>query len=223
MDIIAWRGDSYTHEENTIEACRSAVGKGFDRIEIDVRLTADNVLVAYHSPTMSSWDYYKSMTEILWEELKTLSKNEYYVSRVKDILVDSPANYLLHLKRENCTSAILDALVDLPYPVDVHSNSETLLSAVKHLPTVFRVFKSIYKAPDHILEWVDGYMVGHRAGFGSSPISNRFLTELKEADKIIWTFAGNTEQWLKEVSETPTDGVLTARIDRARRIFYGQV
>jgi glycerophosphoryl diester phosphodiesterase len=46
--VVAHRGASSTHPENTIEAFLSAVEIGADFIELDVRLTADGVPVVLH-------------------------------------------------------------------------------------------------------------------------------------------------------------------------------
>jgi glycerophosphoryl diester phosphodiesterase len=46
--IIAHRGASLTHRENTIDAFRAAVEVGADGIELDVRLSGDDVLVVHH-------------------------------------------------------------------------------------------------------------------------------------------------------------------------------
>ena len=46
--IIGHRGASASHPENTIEAFRAAAEQGAHGIELDVRRTADDVLVVYH-------------------------------------------------------------------------------------------------------------------------------------------------------------------------------
>ena len=46
--IIGHRGASSTHPENTIEAFRAAAEQGAHGIELDVRRTADDVLVVFH-------------------------------------------------------------------------------------------------------------------------------------------------------------------------------
>jgi glycerophosphoryl diester phosphodiesterase len=46
--IIAHRGASATHPENTVAAFRAAREQGADGVELDVRLTAGDVLVVYH-------------------------------------------------------------------------------------------------------------------------------------------------------------------------------
>jgi glycerophosphoryl diester phosphodiesterase len=50
-DVIAHRGASHVARENTVAAFRRAVEMGAQGIELDVRCTADDVLVVHHDPT----------------------------------------------------------------------------------------------------------------------------------------------------------------------------
>ncbi|RDV43675.1 glycerophosphodiester phosphodiesterase [Leifsonia sp. ku-ls] len=50
--ISAHRGDSSAFRENTIPAIRSAIAKGAEVVEVDVRLTADGHVVVLHDPTL---------------------------------------------------------------------------------------------------------------------------------------------------------------------------
>ena len=51
--VIAHRGASSTHQENTLDAFRAAGELGADGIELDVRRSADNVLVIHHDAQLS--------------------------------------------------------------------------------------------------------------------------------------------------------------------------
>ncbi len=48
--VVAHRGASATHPENTLESFEAAVEAGADVVELDVRLTADGVPVISHDP-----------------------------------------------------------------------------------------------------------------------------------------------------------------------------
>lgn len=51
--VIAHRGDSVRHPENTLAAFAAAAEAGADLVELDVRLTADGVPVVLHDPDLS--------------------------------------------------------------------------------------------------------------------------------------------------------------------------
>lgn len=48
--VIAHRGASRAEQENTVAAFRAAATMGADAVELDVRRTADGVLVVHHNP-----------------------------------------------------------------------------------------------------------------------------------------------------------------------------
>lgn len=50
--VIAHRGASKTHPENTVEAFEEAVRLGADWVELDVRRTSDAKLAIHHDPTL---------------------------------------------------------------------------------------------------------------------------------------------------------------------------
>jgi glycerophosphoryl diester phosphodiesterase len=50
--VVAHRGDSIRHPENTLPAFEAAVAAGADAVELDVRLSADGVLVVSHDPDL---------------------------------------------------------------------------------------------------------------------------------------------------------------------------
>jgi glycerophosphoryl diester phosphodiesterase len=51
--VVAHRGASLTHPENTIESFLAAARAGADMVELDVRMTADNVAVVLHDLDVS--------------------------------------------------------------------------------------------------------------------------------------------------------------------------
>ena len=51
--VVAHRGASVSHPENTLEAFEAAVAAGAEVLELDVRLSADGVPVVLHDPDVS--------------------------------------------------------------------------------------------------------------------------------------------------------------------------
>ena len=52
LQASAHRGDSSRFRENTLPAIRSAIAAGADFVEIDVRVTAEGVVIVLHDPTL---------------------------------------------------------------------------------------------------------------------------------------------------------------------------
>ena len=61
---VAHRGDPYVHRENTLASVRSALRKGADAVEVDVRLTRDGVPVLLHDATLKRlWGHPRAVAD----------------------------------------------------------------------------------------------------------------------------------------------------------------
>ncbi|WNM30554.1 glycerophosphodiester phosphodiesterase [Streptomyces sp. Li-HN-5-11] len=74
VTAVAHRGDPYRFRENTIESLRSALGRGADAVEIDVRLTRDGVPVLLHDGTLKRlWAQDRPLVSLSAEEVRGLT------------------------------------------------------------------------------------------------------------------------------------------------------
>lgn len=88
--IIAHRGVSGDEAENTMPALRASLTRGMRAIEIDVRQTADRVMVLCHD------DEVAGLTVADTEYAVLLSKAP-EICPLKDVLAEMPASCLLHV------------------------------------------------------------------------------------------------------------------------------
>lgn len=71
--IMAHRGSSGTHPENTLAAIKEAVKAGADSIEIDVQLTKDNIPIVMHDKDVNRMTNGKGLIRsYTYEEIKKL-------------------------------------------------------------------------------------------------------------------------------------------------------
>lgn len=71
--MVAHRGASVEHPENTIEAFEAAIEAGADAVEFDVRLTADGHAVVMHDPDVSrTTDGSGLVSEMTLDEIRKL-------------------------------------------------------------------------------------------------------------------------------------------------------
>ena len=71
--VVAHRGASIEHPENTIEAFEAAIDLGADAVEFDVRMTADGHAVVMHDPDVSrTTDGNGLVSEMTLEEVRKL-------------------------------------------------------------------------------------------------------------------------------------------------------
>lgn len=71
---VAHRGDPYHRRENTLPSVRSALLKGADAVEVDVRLTRDGVPVLLHDETLGRlWGRPEAVAAMCADELHKLT------------------------------------------------------------------------------------------------------------------------------------------------------
>jgi len=71
------------HRENTLASCRAAVAAGLGWVEIDARVTADDVLVAHHDPVVADGRFVADLSAAETDDLG--------LARVADLLDGLPA------------------------------------------------------------------------------------------------------------------------------------
>ncbi|MFI2645066.1 glycerophosphodiester phosphodiesterase [Streptomyces sp. NPDC018610] len=74
VTAVAHRGDPYRFRENTIDSLRSALDRGADAVEIDVRLTRDGVPVLLHDDSLKRlWAHDRPLRSLTAEEVRDLT------------------------------------------------------------------------------------------------------------------------------------------------------
>ncbi|MEU4083407.1 glycerophosphodiester phosphodiesterase [Streptomyces aureus] len=74
VTAVAHRGDPYRARENTIDSLRSALHRGADAVEIDVRLTRDRVPVLLHDATLKRlWGHDRPLGSLSGDEVRGLT------------------------------------------------------------------------------------------------------------------------------------------------------
>ncbi|MFJ9807149.1 glycerophosphodiester phosphodiesterase [Streptomyces sp. NPDC101158] len=74
LTVVAHRGDPYRVRENTIPSVLSAIARGADAVEVDVRLTKDGVPVLLHDDTLKRlWGHERPLTSLTVSQLAELT------------------------------------------------------------------------------------------------------------------------------------------------------
>ncbi|MFJ7489779.1 glycerophosphodiester phosphodiesterase [Streptomyces sp. NPDC097727] len=74
VTAVAHRGDPYRVRENTLPSIRSALERGADAVEVDVRVTRDGVPVLLHDSTLERlWGHDVRLDRLTHEELTGLT------------------------------------------------------------------------------------------------------------------------------------------------------
>ncbi|MEV0256356.1 glycerophosphodiester phosphodiesterase [Streptomyces sp. NPDC050732] len=75
VTAVAHRGDPYRVRENTVPSLRSAIERGADAVEIDVRVSGDGVPVLLHDATLQRlWGYERPLAALSSAEVTGLTE-----------------------------------------------------------------------------------------------------------------------------------------------------
>ncbi len=144
--IIAHRGASFYHKENTLDAFRAALTMGSEMIEFDVRRTQDGVLVVHHDPDFDG-------TEILnmtMDQMRERSGSAgYTVPDLSGVLRLCRGKALLdiELKEEGYEEDVLGTVLDVLEPDRflISSVHETVIRKIRELRPGIRTGLVLYR------------------------------------------------------------------------------
>ncbi|MFF0309619.1 glycerophosphodiester phosphodiesterase [Streptosporangium sp. NPDC004379] len=108
---IAHRGDPLVHRENTIPSLRSAVDKGANTLEFDLRLTRDGRIVLLHDGGLGRmWGRDADIADLTFEEVRALD-GEYEVPAFEEVLdAFGDTTFLVDLKTDDVIAPAVAAL-----------------------------------------------------------------------------------------------------------------
>ncbi|MHB9758490.1 glycerophosphodiester phosphodiesterase [Streptomyces sp. BYX5S] len=76
VTAVAHRGDPYRVRENTLPSLRSALDRGADAVEFDVRLTRDGTPVLLHDATLDRlWEHDRPLSALSYDEVRSLTED----------------------------------------------------------------------------------------------------------------------------------------------------
>lgn len=157
--LIAHRGDTKDHPENTLSAFRAALENGADAIELDVHLTNDGELIVHHDYYLGNPDngegkiYEKDSSYI---KSLQIGENE-KIPTLEEVfkLIGDKLNYEIELK--GFTEEFLIAVItlvkkhNLASVIEFTSPNVYNLTRLKSLESVFKTGTFVNPLPD----WMD--------------------------------------------------------------------
>jgi glycerophosphoryl diester phosphodiesterase len=92
--VVGHRGDPYRVRENTLPSLRSAIERGADSVEVDVRLTRDGVPVLLHDASLKRlWGHDRPLARLTHDEVRELTLDG--VPTLREALLAADAHRLM--------------------------------------------------------------------------------------------------------------------------------
>ena len=244
--VIAHRGASATHPENTLAAFDAALAEGCNGLELDLQLSRDGVPVVYHDRTLRKvGGGARAVHQADWVEIARLDTGGWLDRRYAGERVASldhvlkryarRTRLLLHLKvrpgdkRAGVHVALADALVErirklrltrrvmvLCFDLDT---LELITERVTGIPTVLnlRAPRQMTRSLSEALGRVSALSVDVRT------ISPRIVAAVHDAAKPMLTYTCNTRGAVRRALAAGADGLMSDRPGWLRRIVEAVV
>ncbi|XP_014487286.1 PREDICTED: glycerophosphodiester phosphodiesterase 1 isoform X2 [Dinoponera quadriceps] len=135
MRVVAHRGGGFDYPENSLSAFKNSKRKGCTAVELDLRLTKDNIPIVFHdSTTERVTGQTGTISEMTWEELGNLDIS--YNHPLRDKFSDGERIPLLYDALQHCLDNELRIIIDLKESrIEV---VQVVLDAYKKYPRLFR-------------------------------------------------------------------------------------
>jgi glycerophosphoryl diester phosphodiesterase len=222
--VLAHRGASHHYPPNTLDAFRAALTLGADGVELDVRLTADDVAVVHHDAALPSGQVIRQITYAelpAWVPSLDAALGACDGLRLVNIEIKNPEGEPDHDPSCPAAAVVADLVAarGMGERVVVSSFDEAGLARVRdcsELPTALLVLEPSDEA---IARAVDG---GHGAlnpWFGL--LGPGRVQALREAGLGVHPWTVDQPDHLTSMVRLGVDSIITNRPDRARAIVDG--
>jgi glycerophosphoryl diester phosphodiesterase len=150
--VVAHRGGHKIAPENSLLSIKEAVQIGVDIVELDVRLTSDNILILMHDKTVDRTTTGTglvsefSFTELRKLNLKNLNGDvtKYMVPTLREALIEADNDIMVHIDLKDYSNNTIEIIAELIKSVGLerevsfyHKQTDILNRVKRHLPLVY--------------------------------------------------------------------------------------
>ncbi|MFJ4576129.1 glycerophosphodiester phosphodiesterase [Streptomyces sp. NPDC088846] len=221
VTAVAHRGDPYRVRENTLLSIRSALDRGADAVEIDVRVTRDGVPVLLHDATLGRlWGHDLRLDRLTHEELTGLTAGG--VPTLRDALLAAGSHRVM-VDLPGSTDASVRETVAVVREcgagerVYYCAGSEAMLRVRAADPSAEIALTRTTLAPPRaaLLDAVRPRWLNYRFG-----LVDRELTDRLHRDGLlvsVWT--ADTKRTMRRLVRQGVDSITTNRVDALRDVL----
>ncbi|MEI7030775.1 glycerophosphodiester phosphodiesterase [Streptomyces pratensis] len=223
VTAVGHRGDPYLARENTLPSLRSALDRGADAVEIDVRVTRDGVPVLLHDATLERlWGHdlrvdrleHRELTELTGGGVPTL-RDALLATGAHRVMVDLPGSTDASVRRIVGTVRECGAGERAYYCAG--ADAMLRVRAADPSAEIALTWNTLAPPRPELLAAVKPRWLNYRFG-----LVTRELTDRAHRDGLLvsaWT--ADTKRTMRRLVERGVDSITTNRIDALHRVLAG--
>ncbi|MFF8833593.1 glycerophosphodiester phosphodiesterase [Streptomyces sp. NPDC015131] len=221
---VAHRGDPYRVRENTLASLRSALARGADAVEIDVRLTRDGVPVLLHDDTLKRlWRVERPVADVTLEQLRSLTGPEGVPALGEALEAVAGHRVMIDLPgaTERSVRAIVGTVRECGAADRVYycsgASAMLLVRAADPAAEIALTWTTLAPPRPVLLEAVAPRWLNYRFG-----LVRRELTERVHRDGLLvsaWT--ADTRRTMRRLIAAGVDSITTNRVDALSAVLKG--
>lgn len=220
--VASHRGDMQAAPENSMSSIQSALDKGVDAVEIDVRMTKDGIVVLNHDIDLQrTAGVPLKISEMTYEEVREidigyLHSEEFAGERiptfneVAELMKEENATLIVDIKPYESGELLATKVANIIEKHEIAGKSYVqsfdynVLQAVRKSNSEIKIGQIIYLAAGNLSSLdVDFYTIR------KTMLSEHFVRNAHRQNREVWVWTVNLERNMREVLEYDIDGIIT--------------
>lgn len=217
---VAHRGDPYTHRENTLASVASALAKGADVVEVDVRVTRDGVPVLLHDPTLERlWGTAAPVAGLTYRQVAAATRGgvPQLAGALAQLEPHPTARILLDLTAPEQAAPAVAAVREAGLAERVYYCGElSAMRAVRELAAdaeIAMTWKTSRRPSDALLAALRPHWLNLPFGL----VDRASVAFARERDLMVAAWTADWERSIRRLLDLGVDAVTTNRLDALRR------
>ncbi|MBD0744494.1 glycerophosphodiester phosphodiesterase [Streptomyces sp. CBMA152] len=223
VTVVAHRGDPYRVRENTLPSIHSAIERGADAIELDVRLTHDGVPVLLHDETLNRlWGVDRPLSSLLYEDVRELTHSG--VPTLRAALMAAGAHrVMLDLPgaSEACVRAVVGMVQECGASDRVYycagANAMLKVRAADPSAEIALTWTTLAPPRPELIAAVKPRWLNYRFGLMSSELAARVHRD----GMLVSVWTADTRRTMRKLIDRGVDSITTNRVDALRAVLTG--
>ncbi|MEU0158001.1 glycerophosphodiester phosphodiesterase [Streptomyces sp. NPDC006261] len=215
LTAVAHRGDPYRARENTLPSIRSALDRGADAVEIDVRVTRDGVPVLLHDETLERlWGHDRRVDRLTHQEVLELTgggvptlREALAATGEHRVMVDLPGSTDASVKK--IVGTVLECAAGERAYYCAGAEAMLRVRAVDPAAEIALTWNTLAPPRPVLLEAVRPRWLNYRFGLVSRELADRAHRD----GFLVSAWTADTKRTMRRLIERGVDSITTNRID----------